>query len=89
MLVDPGERLNTMGDAGGIFLTPPPPPKSASPPRILIVGAGSRGQTYARSVTSATVGIIVAVAEPDAYRRHVVGTECRSEERRVGTECRN
>lgn len=65
-----------MGDAGGIFLTPPPPPKSASPPRILIVGAGSRGQTYARSVTSATVGIIVAVAEPDAYRRHVVGKEC-------------
>ncbi|KLU83639.1 hypothetical protein MAPG_02692 [Magnaporthiopsis poae ATCC 64411] len=48
-----------MGDAGDIFFTPPPPPKSPSPPRILIVGAGSRGQTYARAVTSATVGIIL------------------------------
>ncbi|EJT72811.1 hypothetical protein GGTG_09666 [Gaeumannomyces tritici R3-111a-1] len=65
-----------MGDASEGFFTPPPPPKSASPPRILIVGAGSRGQTYARSVTSVTNGVVVAVAEPDPYRRGLVGKEC-------------
>lgn len=49
---------------------------SASPPRILIIGAGSRGQTYASAVKTCSNGIVVAVAEPDAYRRSVIGTQC-------------
>jgi predicted dehydrogenase len=47
----------------------PPPPMSERPPRILIIGAGSRGRTYARSTISSSNGIVVAVAEPDEYKR--------------------
>ncbi|KAK8018846.1 oxidoreductase family protein [Apiospora marii] len=50
-------------------LPPPPPPMSASPPRILVIGAGSRGRTYARSAISSSNGVVVAVAEPDQYKR--------------------
>lgn len=46
---------------------------SSDPPRILIIGAGSRGQTYAKAVTSATNGVVVAVAEPDNYKRNHFG----------------
>ncbi|KAI0150347.1 NAD(P)-binding protein [Xylariaceae sp. FL1272] len=48
---------------------PTPPPMSASPPRLLIVGAGSRGRVYARCSLSSSNGVIAAVAEPDAYKR--------------------
>ncbi|KAH6854363.1 hypothetical protein B0I37DRAFT_361767 [Chaetomium sp. MPI-CAGE-AT-0009] len=48
-------------------------PTSTSPPRILIIGAGSRGRTYASAVTSATNGVVVAVAEPDDYKRNRFG----------------
>ena len=50
-------------------VVPPPPPFSARPPRILIIGAGSRGRTYARCTKLSTNGIVVAVAEPDDYKR--------------------
>jgi len=46
---------------------------SASPPRILVVGAGSRGRAYASAVTSSCNGIIAAVAEPDPYKRKIFG----------------
>ncbi|EFW98649.1 rossmann fold protein [Grosmannia clavigera kw1407] len=46
---------------------------SASPPRILIIGAGSRGQTYAEATAKSTNGVVVAVAEPDAYKRGQLG----------------
>ncbi|RDW94356.1 hypothetical protein BP5796_00119 [Coleophoma crateriformis] len=49
------------------------PAMSASPPRLLIVGAGSRGNGYARATGTSTNGIIVAVAEPIAYKRERLG----------------
>ncbi|KAI1863061.1 hypothetical protein JX265_009107 [Neoarthrinium moseri] len=52
---------------------PPPPPMSAKPPRILVIGAGSRGRTYARASISSSNGLVVAVAEPDQYKREQFG----------------
>ncbi|KAK4131998.1 NAD(P)-binding protein [Trichocladium antarcticum] len=49
------------------------PPVSTDTPRILIIGAGSRGRTYARSVISSGHGVVVAVAEPDDYKRNHLG----------------
>lgn len=40
-----------------------------SGPRILVIGAGSRGHAYARAITEYTVGRIVGVAEPLVYKR--------------------
>jgi hypothetical protein len=54
-------------------LPPPPPPMSAKPPRVLIIGAGSRGRTYARATVSSSNGVVVAVAEPDEYKRKQFG----------------
>ncbi|KAH8844856.1 hypothetical protein MCOR02_010697 [Pyricularia oryzae] len=64
-----------MAEPSENVLPPPPPPMSASPPRILIIGAGSRGQTYASAVKTSSNGVVVAVAEPDPYRRSVIGTQ--------------
>ena len=44
-------------------------------PGFLVIGAGSRGQTYARAVTIATPGAIVAVAEPNAFKRQEFGKQ--------------
>jgi len=52
---------------------PPKPPMSASPPRILIIGAGSRGRSYAEAIATSCNGIVVAVAEPHAYKREQFG----------------
>jgi predicted dehydrogenase len=52
---------------------PPSTPPVASPPRFLIIGAGSRGNAYARSVTRTTRGLITAVAEPEAFQRDELG----------------
>lgn len=52
---------------------PPRPAMSASPPRILIIGAGSRGNAYARATGRSTNGVVVAVAEPIAYKRQQLG----------------
>lgn len=41
-------------------------------PRLLIIGAGARGNAYARAVTESTNGIIAAVAEPIAYKREML-----------------
>ena len=48
---------------------PEPPAMSESPPRILIIGAGSRGQAYARAIRLSSNGVVTAVAEPDEYKR--------------------
>jgi predicted dehydrogenase len=57
-------------------LEPPPKlPMSASPPRILTIGAGSRGQAYANAIVSSCNGIVVAVAEPHAYKREQFGKQ--------------
>ena len=60
----PGAEVS---DAG--LLPPPRPDMSTSPPRLLIIGAGSRGHAYADAVLTSCNGHIVAVAEPDEYKR--------------------
>ena len=50
-----------------------PLPSSPSPPQILIIGAGQRGRAYAKAVRSVTTGLVVAVAEPDDYKRSDFG----------------
>ena len=52
---------------------PPPPPLSAKPPRVLIIGAGSRGRVYARCTQQSSNGVVVAVAEPDNFKRQHFG----------------
>ena len=42
-------------------------------PQLLVIGAGSRGNSYARAVTVATSGTIAAVAEPDNFKRRQFG----------------
>jgi predicted dehydrogenase len=42
-------------------------------PQFLVIGAGSRGTSYARAVTLATAGTIAAVAEPDEFKRRAFG----------------
>lgn len=68
-------------------LPPPPPPMSAKPPRVLIIGAGSRGRTYARATVSSSNGVVVAVAEPDEYKRKQFGQNfiCGKEEAPEGS----
>ncbi|KAJ5924612.1 hypothetical protein N7466_008799 [Penicillium verhagenii] len=41
--------------------------------RYLVIGAGSRGNAYARAVTRTTPGTIHAVAEPHAFKRREFG----------------
>ncbi|KAI9835989.1 MAG: hypothetical protein M1837_003556 [Sclerophora amabilis] len=48
---------------------------TGSPPRILIIGAGSRGNAYARAITHSTNGRIVAVADPDPFKRRKLGRQ--------------
>lgn len=40
---------------------------------FLVIGAGSRGNAYARAITTSTPGRIGAVAEPDPYKRRALG----------------
>lgn len=47
--------------------------QSSSPPRLLVIGAGSRGNAYARAVKESTNGVIVAVAEPLEFQRQQFG----------------
>ena len=49
------------------------PEFSQNPPRILIIGAGSRGNSYARATARSSNGIVVAVAEPITYKRKKLG----------------
>lgn len=50
---------------------------SSSPelPRILIIGAGSRGTAYARAVSESGKGIVAAVAEPITFKRNFLGSK--------------
>ncbi|KAI1330967.1 NAD(P)-binding protein [Xylariaceae sp. FL0255] len=57
-------------ELAGLDVRPPsPPPLSESPPRLLIIGAGSRGRVYGRCAEQSSNGVVVAVAEPDDYKR--------------------
>ena len=44
-------------------------------PRLLIIGAGARGNAYARSVTRSGIGLIVSVAEPISSKRTNLGDQ--------------
>ncbi|KAI9798189.1 MAG: hypothetical protein M1833_004938 [Piccolia ochrophora] len=44
-----------------------------APPRILIIGAGSRGNAYAKAIQSSTKATIIGVAEPSAFKRKQFG----------------
>jgi predicted dehydrogenase len=44
-------------------------------PRIMIIGAGSRGTAYARAVSESGRGIVAAVAEPIAFKRNNLGSK--------------
>ncbi|KAI1482450.1 NAD(P)-binding protein [Daldinia eschscholtzii] len=48
---------------------PTPPPMSASPPRVLVIGAGSRGHIYSQCIAESSNGVVVAVCEPHTYKR--------------------
>lgn len=61
-----------VGDAD-MLPAPVRPTMSTNPPRILIIGAGSRGNAYCRATGESTNGIIVAVAEPITYKRKQLG----------------
>ncbi|KAL1799902.1 hypothetical protein ACET3X_000244 [Alternaria dauci] len=43
------------------------------PPRVLIIGAGSRGTAYAEAALSSTNSVIAAVCEPSDYKRGEFG----------------
>ncbi|KAL0936417.1 streptomycin biosynthesis protein (oxidoreductase) [Colletotrichum truncatum] len=55
------------------IVPPEKPEMSASPPRILIIGAGSRGQAYAHATQTSSNGVVAAVAEPISYKRQTFG----------------
>jgi predicted dehydrogenase len=42
---------------------------SSSGPRVFIIGAGSRGNAYAKAITAHTNGVVVGVSEPIDYKR--------------------
>jgi len=44
-------------------------------PRILIIGAGSRGNAYARAVKESGLGVVAAVADPIPYKRRLLGSK--------------
>lgn len=46
---------------------------SAQKPRFLVVGAGSRGNSYARALRDSGLGVVAAVADPIAFKRKQFG----------------
>lgn len=50
-------------------------PGPSSKPRLLIIGAGSRGNAYARAVVDSGLGIVGAVAEPIEFKRKYLGSK--------------
>ncbi|MCJ1385083.1 hypothetical protein MMC17_008201 [Xylographa soralifera] len=48
-------------------------PSNTHPIRLLIIGAGSRGNAYAEAVTSSTTAVIAGVAEPITFKREALG----------------
>ena len=49
--------------------------RSPSPPRILIIGAGSRGNNFAKYITTSTPAHVVSIAEPIASKRDALGSK--------------
>jgi hypothetical protein len=55
------------------FLTAPEKQTFTNPPRILIIGAGSRGISYAKAALTCSNAIVAAVCEPNEYKRNLFG----------------
>ncbi|PSR81592.1 hypothetical protein BD289DRAFT_438833 [Coniella lustricola] len=70
-LAEPGPVVST--DKPIHLSQPSRPAPSANPPRLLVIGAGSRGQAYAHAVNTVTNGLIAAVAEPHPFKRASFG----------------
>lgn len=49
------------------------PPFSASPPRLIIIGAGSRGTAYGKAIQTSSNGICIGVVEPITLKRKQFG----------------
>ncbi|KAF2687547.1 NAD(P)-binding protein [Lentithecium fluviatile CBS 122367] len=64
---------NTAPAEDNTFSQAPGKQTFTNPPRILIIGAGSRGTAYARATQDSTNSIITAVCEPIAYKRKEFG----------------
>ncbi|KAF1947837.1 streptomycin biosynthesis protein StrI [Clathrospora elynae] len=58
---------------GSAFLQAPGKQTFTAPPRILVIGAGSRGTAYAEATLSSTNAIIAAVCEPNDHKRREFG----------------
>ena len=56
-------------------LPAPTPAFSANPPRLILIGGGSRGSSLARAIVHGSNGRLVAIAEPDAFKRRQVGRQ--------------
>lgn len=67
LMAEPGPVVSSEKDV--TVTTPSRPPPSVNPPRLLVIGAGSRGQAYAHAVNLSTNGRVVAVAEPHPFKR--------------------
>jgi predicted dehydrogenase len=50
------------------------PPMSERPPRFMIIGAGSRGNTYAKFIGSSSNGVCAGVVDPIARKRQRLGS---------------
>ena len=61
---------------------------TSSPPRVLIIGAGSRGNTYSRIIYEQNLGVLAAVAEPNIFKRRTLGRSYvwTTDEPKVGQE---
>jgi predicted dehydrogenase len=65
--------MPTLESEATAFLQAPGKQTFANPPRVLIIGAGSRGTAYAEATLSSTNADIVAVCEPNEYKRAEFG----------------
>ncbi|RMZ71703.1 dehydrogenases and related s [Pyrenophora seminiperda CCB06] len=61
--------MSSISSAEPPFLQPMGKQNFPSPPRILIIGAGSRGNAYAEAVLLASNAVIATVCEPNEYKR--------------------
>jgi predicted dehydrogenase len=55
--------------------TRPPPSAKTIKPQLLIIGAGSRGQAYARAAIDSGLAVVSYVAEPNAQKRRSFGAK--------------
>jgi predicted dehydrogenase len=57
------------------FLTAPPFQTFEKPPRILIIGAGSRGTSYAHFINTCSNALIVSICEPNPHKNATFGSK--------------